>query len=386
MTLPARPPSSWSAAGSSGPSMAYHLARPGSATSCWSRRTTSGSGSTCKAAGGVRAQFSDAVNIELGLRSLRTFETFAEQFDQEIDLHQVGYLFLLDEPERRRRLRAERRAAERARRAEPDARRSPRPGGCAADRPRRARWRRPAAPPTGTARPESVVLGYAGAARRHGARLVTGCAVDRHRRRGGGIVRGRHDGGTVRDRHGRLRRRRVVGGDRRDGRRRPPGRRRCAARSLLTGPMPGARPADRRSPSTSQHLLLPRRGRRAAARHVGPARDAGIRARPLRRWLPALRRGHRSAARPALADVGIASGWAGLYEMTPGPQRPHRRGAGVGRFLYATGFSGHGFLMGPAVGEVVRDLVPRPPAVRRRRALARRPLRRAGARPEPNIV
>jgi sarcosine oxidase subunit beta len=27
-----------------------------------------------------------------------------------------------------------------------------------------------------------------------------------------------------------------------------------------------------------------------------------------------------------------------------------------GRFLYATGFSGHGFLLGPAVGEVLRDL------------------------------
>jgi sarcosine oxidase subunit beta len=28
----------------------------------------------------------------------------------------------------------------------------------------------------------------------------------------------------------------------------------------------------------------------------------------------------------------------------------------VSRFLYAAGFSGHGFLQGPAVGEVVRDL------------------------------
>ena len=28
----------------------------------------------------------------------------------------------------------------------------------------------------------------------------------------------------------------------------------------------------------------------------------------------------------------------------------------MSRFLYATGFSGHGFLMGPAVGEVMRDL------------------------------
>ena len=31
--------------------------------------------------------------------------------------------------------------------------------------------------------------------------------------------------------------------------------------------------------------------------------------------------------------------------------------AGVERFLYATGFSGHGFLQGPATGEMLRDLV-----------------------------
>ena len=29
----------------------------------------------------------------------------------------------------------------------------------------------------------------------------------------------------------------------------------------------------------------------------------------------------------------------------------------VSRFLYATGFSGHGFLQGPAMGEILRDLV-----------------------------
>ena len=60
---------------------------------------------------------------------------------------------------------------------------------------------------------------------------------------------------------------------------------------------------------------------------------------------------------PALADVGIASGWAGLYEMTPDHNALVGEADGVSRFLYATGFSGHGFLMGPAIGEVLRDLV-----------------------------
>ena len=82
-----------------GLSTAYHLAHAGVADVVLVEKGEFGSGSTCKAAGGVRAQFSDAVNIELGLRSLRTFETFKDKFDQEIDLHQVGYLFLLEKPE-----------------------------------------------------------------------------------------------------------------------------------------------------------------------------------------------------------------------------------------------------------------------------------------------
>jgi sarcosine oxidase subunit beta len=59
---------------------------------------------------------------------------------------------------------------------------------------------------------------------------------------------------------------------------------------------------------------------------------------------------------PALLDVGIAGGWAGLYEVTPDHNALIGEAPSPSRFLYATGFSGHGFLQGPAVGEVVRDL------------------------------
>ena len=74
-------------------------------------------------------------------------------------------------------------------------------------------------------------------------------------------------------------------------------------------------------------------------------------------WLPDLTEviEHRA---PALLDVGIATGWAGLYEVTPDHNALLGEAAttGGGRFLYATGFSGHGFLQGPAVGEILRDL------------------------------
>ena len=49
-------------------------------------------GSTVKAAGGVRAQFSDPVNIALGSRSLAAFEAFGSRPGAQIDLRQVGYL------------------------------------------------------------------------------------------------------------------------------------------------------------------------------------------------------------------------------------------------------------------------------------------------------
>jgi sarcosine oxidase subunit beta len=57
-------------------------------------------------------------------------------------------------------------------------------------------------------------------------------------------------------------------------------------------------------------------------------------------------------------------------------------GAAPGRFLYATGFSGHGFQMAPAVGEVVRDLyLGREPFVDVAPLAAERP-----ERPERNVV
>jgi glycine/D-amino acid oxidase-like deaminating enzyme len=82
-----------------GASIAFHLAEAGVTDVVLLERDTPGSGSTCKAAGGVRAQFSDALNIELGARSLEAFTRFGQRPGQEIDLHQVGYLFLLSTPD-----------------------------------------------------------------------------------------------------------------------------------------------------------------------------------------------------------------------------------------------------------------------------------------------
>jgi sarcosine oxidase subunit beta len=56
---------------------------------------------------------------------------------------------------------------------------------------------------------------------------------------------------------------------------------------------------------------------------------------------------------PPAAETGIARAWAGLYDMTPDA---HPIIGPVGEGLYAAcGFSGHGFMQSPAVGRAVAE-------------------------------
>src|SRR3984885_8061514 len=77
-----------------GTSAAFHLAEAG-ADVVLIERAELGSGSTSKAAGGVRTQFSDVLNIEIAKRSLAAFRDFGRRPGWEIELKQVGYLFVL---------------------------------------------------------------------------------------------------------------------------------------------------------------------------------------------------------------------------------------------------------------------------------------------------
>lgn len=56
-----------------------------------------GSGATSKAAGGIRAQFSTRVNIEMSMLSERLFESFTEDTGSKALFDQVGYMFLLSD-------------------------------------------------------------------------------------------------------------------------------------------------------------------------------------------------------------------------------------------------------------------------------------------------
>ena len=54
-----------------------------------------GSGATAKCAGGIRAQFSSKINIEVSMKSIEIFEHFEEITGEPALYDQVGYMFLL---------------------------------------------------------------------------------------------------------------------------------------------------------------------------------------------------------------------------------------------------------------------------------------------------
>jgi sarcosine oxidase subunit beta len=60
---------------------------------------------------------------------------------------------------------------------------------------------------------------------------------------------------------------------------------------------------------------------------------------------------------PVLAELPVQSSWWGYYEVSPDYNAIVGEAAGPSRFLYATGFSGHGFQQAPAVGEHIAELV-----------------------------
>lgn len=60
---------------------------------------------------------------------------------------------------------------------------------------------------------------------------------------------------------------------------------------------------------------------------------------------------------PALKNLRILRMWAGYYAKTPDSNPAIGRIEGIDQFYIAAGFSGHGFMMGPAVGEMITELI-----------------------------
>jgi len=60
---------------------------------------------------------------------------------------------------------------------------------------------------------------------------------------------------------------------------------------------------------------------------------------------------------PALEAAQVSNGWAGLYETTPDHNAVLGPPAGVGGLMLANGFSGHGFMHAPAVGQLIAEWI-----------------------------
>jgi sarcosine oxidase subunit beta len=364
-----------------GTSVAFHLAEAGVDVLLLERNELA-SGSTSRAAGGVRAQFSDPLNIALGLRSLEAFARFPERPGAEIDLERVGYLFLLDREEdvsafdRGVALQNAHGVPSRFVTLEEAAALSPLAGleGVLA-----ATY----SPLDGHASPEAVVQGYAAGARRHGATVVTGCEVTGITVRDASI-RGVETGlGTVETEV-------VV----------------CAAgpwsaelgrmvglelpvepvlRQIgFTGPAPDLPAHVPMTIDFTSGFYFHREGPGLlfgmADRSQAPGFDAPVDPS----WLDQVT-AVAERRLPRLLEMGMAGGWKGYYEVTPDHNALIGE-ASISRFLYATGFSGHGFLQAPATGEIVRDLVLRREPVLDVAPLSVERFARQAPRPEHNVV
>jgi sarcosine oxidase subunit beta len=83
-----------------GLSAAYHLAEHGlTDVIVLEKEPQLASGSTGLSAGGIRQQFSTEVNVRMGQYSVQRFERFEEEMDADPGFFQVGYLFLLSTEE-----------------------------------------------------------------------------------------------------------------------------------------------------------------------------------------------------------------------------------------------------------------------------------------------
>src|SRR5262250_462910 len=85
-----------------GCSNAYDLGRRGQRDVVVLEREAVGSGTTSKAAGGIRSQFPTETEIRFSLEAIGVFERFAEEFGVDPGYKKIGYLFLVSDPQQLR--------------------------------------------------------------------------------------------------------------------------------------------------------------------------------------------------------------------------------------------------------------------------------------------
>jgi sarcosine oxidase, subunit beta len=320
--------------GALGAATAFHLKRLGVDEVVLVERDVLASGSTSKSAGGIRAQFGDELNVRIALRSLAEFEAMAN----EISFRQDGYLFLLDREddvvEFRRGLAVQQSLGVPSRELTPAEAAEIVPQ-LSLDGILAATF----SPTDGYATPEAVVQWYA---RESGAKVMQGCEATGVEVRDGRIA-------AVETSRGRLLTDTVV----------------CCA-GMWSSEVAALAGVDLPVTGEARHMWftpedggLPERlpltidfGSGFYFHREGPGLAFGGRERALEDVADA-------AARrlPVLAELPVQSTWWGWYDVSPDWNALVGEAAEPSRFLYATGFSGHGFQQAPAVGEHLAELV-----------------------------
>jgi sarcosine oxidase subunit beta len=338
-----------------GVSTAYHLAARGCQDVVLLEKAAFlGSEATGKCAGGIRYQFSTEINVRLSLLSLPMLVNFEEELGQQIDLRWTGYLFLLDNDADvcayQAQVSMQNRLGVPSRMLSHDEAAQMVPLLNTADIMGGAYHAR-----DGLADPSGVVQGYAAGARRRGVQLLTGVEVTGIRVQAGKVTgvqtaQGAIDAPVVVNAAGPWAGQVAAMA----GVQLPisPVRRQIA----VTTPLPDV-PAD--FPFVidfSRNLYFHREGRGVLTGQSNVNEPPGFNQSVDHNWTEQ----HLDNAIfrfPLLAKAGLLREWAGLYEVTPDAHPVIDRLADPLGFYVVAGFSGHGFMHGPAAGLLMSELI-----------------------------
>jgi sarcosine oxidase subunit beta len=341
-----------------GSSVAYHLAQAGCTNVLViEREAHQGKGSTGKSMGGVRAQFSTSVNIQMSRYSIDFFSRFDEVVGHPADYRAHGYLFCATSESHLAYLKAnrERQIAKGVNNVEwvspaeiqaivPQLRTDDILGGTFC-------------PTDGFVDPHSVMMGFMLNARERGARLwletqVTGIEVENDQIAGVLTSRGRVATRVVVNAAGAW----------------------AAAVAEMAGADLPVEPLRRQLVPTEPFDQLPKRfpmvidmstgfhfrreGKGILLAWNDPAETVGFKTDFDVSFVEKILT--RAASRvPVLAEAGVnpRRAWAGLYEMTPDHHAIIGPAPNVKGLYFVNGFSGHGVMHSPASGRIAAELI-----------------------------
>jgi sarcosine oxidase subunit beta len=337
-----------------GASTAYHLAKAGvKRITLLEREEFFGLGATGRCAGGVRYQFATAINIELSKISLPVLANFKEETGQDSGYRPLGYLFVLTDEDDLNTFKANVKlqqsldvdtqwlSGDEVRQRIPQMRFEDALAGTLYHK-------------DGLADPNSVVMGYISAGKRLGVEPLTDIEVTDIE-----VAHGKVQG--VQTNHGRIACQHVVNA--------------AGPWAAQVGDMAGVAlpitPLRRQMVTTTplpelaqdfpfvidfaQSLYFHREGEGILTGMSNPNETPGYDQSIDDEWeLTAMEAAIERM--PMLANAGRMSGWAGLYEVTP-DAHPIFGPTPVEGFWIVGGFSGHGFMHGPASGLIMAEYI-----------------------------